>query len=158
MPNYISLGPTYQWHFATEEDRSWLEETIINHPYASPSMAIAMNENLNENLNDRVKFSRIASDKSGNRILWVSQRLVRSKKTLTILAIAIHPNYRDQDYIRKIAVEEFNWLQTENRWSIDTLEYPTELAYIAGKNLFGEDWYYNKIGDTIISRLQWQAK
>lgn len=157
MPKYISLGAEYQWHFVTEEDRPWLDESLLGHPYASPSMAISMNENLNEN-DDRVKFSRIASDKSGNRILWVAQRLIRSKKTLTITAIAIHPNYRNQDYIRKIAVEEFNWLQTENRWSIDTLEYPTELEYIAGKNLFGDDWYYNKIDNTIISRLRWQDK
>jgi hypothetical protein len=150
MPNYISLGPNYQWHFATEEDRSWLEEALTNHQYANASMAIAMNENLNEN-NDRFKFSRIASDKSGNRILWVSQRVMRSKNSLTILAIAIHPNYRNQDYIRQIAVEEFAWLKNENRWNVSTLEFSTGIDYITGKNLF--NWSDIKHSGSTTSRI-----
>jgi hypothetical protein len=145
------LGPNFTWHFSTEDDRKWLTEAITDTTYANASLAISLNQDLNEN-DDRFKMSRIASDNDGNRILWVSQRVVRPKQTLTILAIAIHPSFRSQNYIRRIADEEFSWLKSENRWNVKYLEWPTSLNYISGNNLFG--WQNIPIEDSVLSRVK----
>jgi len=147
----VRLGPNYTWHFSTENDRQWLEEAITDTTYANASLAISLNQDLNENA-DRFKMSRIASDNDGNRILWVSQRVVRLKSTLTILAIAIHPNFRLQNYIRQIAAEEFAWLKNENRWNVTYLEWPTSLDYIAGDNLF--NWNIISLPDSKLTRIK----
>jgi len=141
----VRLGPNYTWHFSTPQDRGWLEQTISE----DVSLAISMNFNLDENA-EWFKMSRIASDNDGNRILWVSQRVARS--TLTILAIAIHPAFRRQNYIRQIAAEEFAWLKNENRWNVTYLEWPTSLNYIAGDNLF--NWNIISLPDSKLTRIK----
>jgi hypothetical protein len=141
------LGPNFTWHFSTENDRPWLEEALTDR--ATSYLAISLNEGLNENA-ERFKMSRIASDNEGNRILWVAQRVANN--TLTILSIAIHPFYRSENYIRKIAAEEFAWLKNENRWNVTHLEWPTSLEHITGNNLFS--WRSIPAGNSTLSRCR----
>lgn len=140
MRNYISMGPNYQCHFTCEEDRSWLEETLINHKYATSDTAIEMNQTCNENDN-RFKFSLIGSSKAtSENILWIAQRMMRDKGILTITAIAIHPNFRTQNYIRNIGEDYLNWIKIDNRWNAQYLQILTGSVFSAGRDLFGGPW------------------
>lgn len=138
------LGPNFTWHFTNENDREWLKQTLTDF---SPSVAISMNDNLDLTA-ERSRFSRIASNNDGDRILWVAQRLIRP--TLTITAIAIHPKFRKQNYIRRIAEEEFAWIKRE--WNIKYLEWPTKLEHITGANLFGFEAI--QLEDSILTKVR----
>jgi hypothetical protein len=136
MRNYISIGPKYQWHFTVEEDRTWLEETLADSPNYSPSLAIALNDNLNEEA-EEFKFSRIFSNKATEEnILWVSQSINRSGGIITTRAGAIHPTRREQGYVRDIGTEDIEWFDRENRWNLSIITFGTGEEFSAGTALF----------------------
>lgn len=142
-----NLGENYQWHFTCEEDRPWLEEAMVRHRYATPDIAISMNENLNETSHN-FRFSIIGSHLDQN-ILWIAQKLVKPEAILSIIGIAIHPLFRNQNYIRNMGYEYIEWLKSENRWGIRKLEIITQATFSAGRDLFGGPW-----SETIVNGMK----
>lgn len=136
MRNYIPIGPKYQWHFTVEEDRAWLEETLADSPNYNPSLAISLNANLNEN-SEMFKFSRIFSDIfTSTNILWVAQSINRATGKINTMGGAIHPNLRNQGYVRDIGTEDILWFDRENRWNLKTITFGTPEEFSAGTALF----------------------
>lgn len=127
----------YSWHFTVEEDRSWLQEAMTNYNFSNPSTAISVNSDFSQN-DDIFKFSVIGSENQQN-ILWIAHRINRPKSILAITSIAIHPTYRNQNYIREMGAEYLPWLKT-GYWNVDYLQIITGKSFSAGRDLFGGPW------------------
>lgn len=131
------MGP-YEWHYTDEDDRPWLQEAMTNFNFSNPNTAISMNESIDFNL-DICKFSVIGSE-NRNNIVWIAHSINRSKNLLSITAIAIHPTYRDQDYIRIMGTEYLNYVKINNPWNVEYLRIITGASFSAGRDLFGGPW------------------
>lgn len=115
----------YSWHFTTENDRSWLEEAMTTRLFSNPDTAISMNQ-------DNSSRSSVIGSENGQRIVWIAQKI--EEQTLTITAIAIHPNYRNQNYIRKMGL----WYLSEaaQYHNVTTCKIITGASFSASVGLF----------------------
>ena len=106
---YIHMKDDYQFHIPTEWDRAWLTETMTTELY-TPSQAIEQAEwnGISPDFVSPIKFSRIISRNSDNaRIAWMLSTIVN--KTICTHAVAIHPSFRGQGFLRPVTEASYFW-------------------------------------------------
>ncbi len=99
----------YQFHIPTEWDRAWLEETMTTELY-TPSQAIEQAEwnGISSDFVSPINFSRIISRNSDNaRIAWMFS--IITNKTICTHAVAIHPSFRGQGFLRPVTEASYFW-------------------------------------------------
>ena len=99
----------YQFHIPTESDREWLTETMTTQLY-TPDQAIEQAEwdGVSSDPASPIHFSRIISRNSDNaRIGWMFSTIVN--RTICTRAVAIHPSFRGQGFLRPITEASYFW-------------------------------------------------
>ena len=106
---YIHMKDDYQFHIPTEWDRAWLEETMTTELY-TPSQAIEQAEwdGTSSDFISPINFSRIISRNSDSaRIAWMFSTI--TNKTICTHAVAIHPSFRGQGFLRPVTEASYFW-------------------------------------------------
>ena len=106
---YIHMKDDYQFHIPTESDREWLTETMTTQLY-TPDQAIEQAEwdGVSSDPASPIHFSRIISRNSDNaRIGWMFSTIVN--RTICTRAVAIHPSFRGQGFLRPITEASYFW-------------------------------------------------
>ena len=106
---YIHMKDDYQFHIPTESDREWLTETMTTQLY-TPDQAIEQAEwdGVSSDPASPIHFSRIISRNSDNaRIGWMFSTIVN--RTICTHAVAIHPSFREQGFLRPITEASYFW-------------------------------------------------
>lgn len=138
---YTPYLETYQYHFPTESDRAWLEQTLTGQDFFTASDAINVAASCNTE-NDQFRISRIISRQSDNQNLcWTLHDVNKSAGYIQIIAICTHPDFRGQGITKHIGEELTRWQKTVNPWNLNHNIILFDTSFInSPKNMYGDQW------------------
>ena len=111
----------FQWHFPTEDDRTWLEEALANQTLITASDAIRVAAESDPTANIVYRSQIVSTQVNNERVLWMHHIVNRSARTMALDAIATHPNYRGQGITKRILQEAVDWSKINNPFDVDAI-------------------------------------
>jgi len=111
----------FQWHFPTEDDRTWLEEALADQTLITASDAIRVAAESDPTANIVYRSQIVSTQVNNERVLWMNHIVNRSARTMALDAIATHPNYRGQGITKRILQEALDWSKINNPFDVDAI-------------------------------------
>jgi len=133
----------FQWHFPTEDDRTWLEEALANQTLITASDAIRVAAESDPTANI-VYLSQIVSTQVNNeRVSWMHHIVNRSAKVMDTDGLFTHPNYRGQGITKRLYLEYVRWLKINNPFDVDSISavVPSNIWFMEQDKLFEGEGY-----------------